>query len=83
MAGLPKVTAPDHVLFHSTPLKLFHEVPSIGNALCRWLEELLKSDRIAPADIVDVQEGLQSVNSGLDRMRKGQIRGGKLIIKVS
>jgi hypothetical protein len=64
------------------PIKLFHEVPAIGSALVLWLEKLLEKGLISPPEIIDVEQGLVSVNKGLDRMRKGEISGGKLVVKV-
>lgn len=83
MSGLPKKTPSQNVLLHSVPIKLFHEVPSVGVALCRWLERLLEQEYIHPPDIVGIENGLDSINLGLDRMRKGHISGGKLVVQVS
>lgn len=83
LTGLPKQTAPDGVRFHTVPIKLFHEVPAVGDALVRWLERLLAQGLISPPEIIDIEKGLESVNSGLDRMRKGEISGGKLVVRVA
>jgi len=32
--------------------------------------------------IIDVEDGLHNVNRGLDRMRKGEISGGKLVVDL-
>lgn len=82
LTGLPKGSAPEGVLFHTVPIKLFHEVPEIGEALSAWLERLLESKLLSPPDIIDVEQGLKSVNKGLDRMRRGEISGGKLVVRV-
>lgn len=82
LTGLPKGSPPDGALFHTVPIKLFHEVPEIGEALSAWLERLLESGLLSPPDIVGVEQGLESVNKGLDRMRRGEISGGKLVVKV-
>lgn len=83
MSGLPKDVASEDVLLHSVPIKLFHEVQPIGSALCRWVERLLEKGRLLPPDIVGVENGLESINSGLDRMRKGEVSGGKLVVQVA
>lgn len=83
LTGLPKGPSPEDTLFHTVPIKLFHEVPSVGRALSRWLERLLVDQVILPPDIISVGSGLESINSGLDRMRKGQISGGKLVVRLS
>ena len=82
LTGLPKESTPEGALFHTVPIKLFHEVPAIGSALVLWLEKLLEKGLISPPEIIDVEQGLVSVNKGLDRMRKGEISGGKLVVKV-
>jgi len=82
LTGLPKGSAPEGTLFHTVPIKLFHEVPAVGEALCSWLERLLEAGLVVPPEIIDVEVGLESVNRGLDRMRKGEISGGKLVVRV-
>ncbi len=82
LTGLPKESPPEGALFHTVPIKLFHEVPAIGTALVLWLERLLEKGLICPPEIIDVEQGLGSVNKALDRMRKGEISGGKLVVKV-
>lgn len=83
LTGLPKQTAPDGVQFHTVPIKLFHEVPEVGDALVRWFERLLEKGLVSPPEIIDVETGLESINSGLDRMRRGEISGGKLVVRVA
>ena len=83
LTGLPKQTAPDGVQFHTVPIKLFHEVPAVGDALVRWFERLLEKGLVSPPEIIDVEQGLESINEGLDRMRKGEISGGKLVVRVA
>ena len=82
LTGLPKQVQPEGTLFHTVPIKLFHEVPSIGRSLVTWLERLLEAGLIIPPEIIDAEHGLESVNKALDRMRNGEIRGGKLIVKL-
>ncbi|KAK0388413.1 hypothetical protein NLU13_4657 [Sarocladium strictum] len=82
LTGLPKSGIPDGSLLHNVPIKVFHELPEVGYALCSWLERLLEQGAISPPDIIDVQEGLESINSGLDRMRRGEISGGKLVVRT-
>ncbi|KAF7544846.1 hypothetical protein G7Z17_g9624 [Cylindrodendrum hubeiense] len=82
MSGLPKGEQPPGVIFHTMPVKLYHEVPEIGEALSSWLERLLASRAIVPPRIIDIEDGLHNVNKGLDRMRKGEISGGKLLVEL-
>ncbi|KAK1760303.1 chaperonin 10-like protein [Echria macrotheca] len=81
LAGLPK-QAPKGTMLHAVPFKLFHEVPAVGAALSEWLERLLEKGMVVSPEIIDVEEGLGSVNQGLDRMRRGEISGGKLVVRV-
>ncbi|KAK4226297.1 chaperonin 10-like protein [Podospora fimiseda] len=82
LTGLPKQAAPEGTLFHTVPIKLFHEVPEVGEALVGWLERLLAAGLVQPPEIIDVEDGLRSINKGLNRMRKGEISGGKLVVRV-
>lgn len=82
LTGLPKGAASEGVMMHSVPIKLFHEVPAVGHALVTWLERLLDQGLVAPPEIIDIEEGLGNVNAGLDRMRRGEISGGKLIVRL-
>ena len=82
LTGLPKQSPPEGALFHTVPIKLFHEVPAVGSALVQWLERLLEKGLVSPPEIIDVEQGLGNVNKGLDRMRRGEIRGGKLVVKL-
>jgi NADPH:quinone reductase-like Zn-dependent oxidoreductase len=82
LTGLPKVVPPQSTRFHSVPIKLFHEVPEIGGALMQWLEHLLEQGLIRPPDVVATDSGLENVNLALDRMRRGDISGGRSVIRV-
>ncbi|KAK3400431.1 hypothetical protein B0T20DRAFT_432348 [Sordaria brevicollis] len=83
LTGLPKQQAPEGTMFHTVPIKLFHEVPEVGGALCQWLERLLADGLVKAPEIIDVEDGLGSINKGLDRMRRGEISGGKLVVRVA
>ncbi|KAH6983840.1 hypothetical protein EDB80DRAFT_875345 [Ilyonectria destructans] len=78
MSGLAKGEQPG-VIFHTMPVKLYHEVPEIGEASSSWLEWLLATRALVPPRIIDIEDGLHHVNKGLDRMWKGEISGGKLL----
>ncbi|KAM3429741.1 hypothetical protein NHJ13734_008044 [Beauveria thailandica] len=86
LAGLPKHHH-EHddgkdLQMHSVPLKLFHEVPEVGRALSEWMEVLLQSGKLRAPRILGNHSGLADVNGALDRMRNGEIRGGKLVVTV-
>ncbi|KAH7323132.1 chaperonin 10-like protein [Stachybotrys elegans] len=81
LAGIPKIPLPG-IKIHSMPIKLFHEVPEIGRPLATWLSRLLEDRIITHPKVLDVENDLGSINKGLDRMRVGEISGGKLIVKL-
>jgi D-arabinose 1-dehydrogenase-like Zn-dependent alcohol dehydrogenase len=81
LTGVPKETV-DGVVFHSVPIKLFHEVPSVGLALMTWLERALETDAIALPEVEHAEGGLDGINAALDRMRSGEISGRRLVVSV-
>ncbi|CAM1510765.1 Fc.00g082780.m01.CDS01 [Cosmosporella sp. VM-42] len=82
LTGLPKDPIPDLHFLHTVPIKLFHEVPQIGESLVFWLERLLEKGLVSAPEIMGIEDGFESVNQGLNRMRRGEISGGKLIVRV-
>jgi NADPH:quinone reductase-like Zn-dependent oxidoreductase len=81
LSGLPKHPAPG-VNHHSLPMKVFHEVQEVGENLMKWLEALLKEGLLIPPDVELAPGGLDGINDALDRMRKGDISGKRLVIKI-
>ncbi|KAL5116636.1 hypothetical protein ACEQ8H_005514 [Pleosporales sp. CAS-2024a] len=79
LTGLPKDGVHEDVALHNVPIKLFHEVPEIGEAMCAWCERLLAKGLLVPPDVVGTVEGLEGINGGLDRMRRREISGGRLV----
>ncbi len=80
LTGLPKGdNMPKGVALHSVPIKLYHEVPQVGEALSAWCERLLVKELLVPPDVVGTVDGLEGVNAGLDRMRRREVRGGRLV----
>ncbi|CAI6338044.1 unnamed protein product [Periconia digitata] len=79
LTGLPKTGIPDDVALHSVPIKLFHEVPEVGEALSAWCEKLLAKGLLVTPDVVGVVEGLEGINAGLDRLRRREVSGGRLV----
>lgn len=79
LTGLPNSDVPEGVALHSVPIKLFHEVPEVGEALSAWCERLLVKGLLVPPDVVGTVDGLEGINAGLDRMRKREISGGRLV----
>ncbi|KZL63612.1 alcohol dehydrogenase -like domain-containing protein [Colletotrichum incanum] len=82
LTGLPKEQAPEAVAYHTVPIKVFHEVPAVGEALVAWLERLLESGLVSPPELLGVEEGFEGINRGLDRMRRGEIRGGRMVVSL-
>ncbi|KAF1925019.1 GroES-like protein [Didymella exigua CBS 183.55] len=79
LTGLPKTDIPEDVTLHNVPIKLFHEIPEVGEALSAWCERLLVKGLLVPPDVVGTVEGLGAINDGLDRMRRREISGGRLV----
>ena len=79
MTGVPKTGVPEGVVLHSVPIKLYHEVPEVGEELSAWCERLLVKGLLVPPDVVGVVKGLDGINEGLDRMRRREISGGRLV----
>ncbi|CAO2647103.1 Nn.00g080250.m01.CDS01 [Neocucurbitaria sp. VM-36] len=79
LTGLPKTDIPEGVSLHTVPIKLYHEIPEVGEALSAWCERLLVKGLLVPPDVVGTVDGLEGINDGLDRMRKREISGGRLV----
>jgi threonine dehydrogenase-like Zn-dependent dehydrogenase len=79
LTGLPKENVPKDVALHSVPIKLYHEVPQVGEALSAWCERLLVKGLLVPPEVVGTVDGLEGVNAGLDRMRRREVSGGRLV----
>lgn len=82
LTGLPKDYTGRDVQLHTVPIKLFHESAAIGESLTSWATRLLEKGILSPPDIIDVECGLRNVNIGLNRMRRGEICGGKLVVRL-
>lgn len=83
LTGLPKERPPAEVSYHTVPIKLFHEVPAVGEALVLWLETLLENGIVTPPEVLHVEAGFDGVNRGLDRMRQGEVRGGRIVVEIN
>ena len=79
---MPYISTHEDVIVHSVPMKLFHEVPAVGMAICLWMERLLTAHLIHPPRIIGQHFGLNDVNNALDRMRRGEVSGGKLVVTM-
>ncbi|KXT10079.1 hypothetical protein AC579_2467 [Pseudocercospora musae] len=81
LAALPKERLPG-VVYHSVPVKLFHEVPEVGSSLMAWLEQALQSGILSLPTIETAPGGLEGINAALDRMRQGRISGKRLVVPL-
>jgi NADPH:quinone reductase-like Zn-dependent oxidoreductase len=82
LTGLPKTKTSPGITFHTMPIKVFHEVPEVGEALMQWLERLLSRGLLVPPAILGVREGFGAINGALDSMRRGEVSGGRVVVKV-
>jgi hypothetical protein len=79
LTGVPKADIPEGVALHNVPIKLYHEIPEVGEALSAWCERLLVKGLLVPPDVVGTVDGLGGINEGLDRMRRREVSGGRLV----
>lgn len=81
LTGLPKTRKSD-VVYHSVPIKIFHDVPVVGETLMVWLEELLVAKALRLPHIEIANGGLSGVNQALDRLRSGTVSGKRIVVPV-
>ena len=82
LTGLPKLAA-SNVVHHKLPIKIFHDVPSIGESLMTWLERLLISKSLSVPDVESVHGGLQGINEALKTMRDGSLVGKRMAVALN
>lgn len=82
LTGIPKLPT-EGVVYHSVPIKLFHEIPSVGEGLMIWLEKLLDLRRVSTPEIVVAEGGLEGINEALDRLRDGSVNGPRLVVPLA
>ncbi|KAK5120788.1 hypothetical protein LTR85_005854 [Meristemomyces frigidus] len=82
LAALPKEPSADGVVYHSVPMKLFHEVPGVGRALMAWLQQALAASAIELPEVTCVKGGLSFVNGALDQMRRGEVSGRRIVVSL-
>ncbi|KZF18923.1 oxidoreductase [Xylona heveae TC161] len=81
LTGLPK-SRDSNVRYHSVPIKLFHEVASIGNELVLWLEKLLSSGALKLPETISAPGGLSGINDALDQLRSGHASGKRIVVTL-
>ena len=82
LSGLPKQKL-DGIVHHAVPVKVFHEVSEVGEAIMSWLQRLLEEGKLQPPRILGSVVGFENIYNGLDRMRAREISGGRLVAHVS
>ena len=81
LTGLPKVRLPG-VKYHSVPIKVFHSVPALGEAVMRWLEQLLVAKELEPPDVAIADGGLEGINEALERLRRGTVSAKRIVVPI-
>ncbi|KAE9362610.1 quinone oxidoreductase [Stipitochalara longipes BDJ] len=82
LTGLPKEKI-ERVVYHSVPIKAFHEATQVGEGLMIWLEKLLKQKLLATPDIEVAEGGLAGINAALDRLRDGSVNGPRIVVPLT
>lgn len=71
------------IMYHTVPIKIFHESPKVGEGLVRWLEDLLESKALIPPEVVIRDEGgLSGVNDALELLRSGEVSGKRIVVDL-
>lgn len=81
LTGLPK-QKPHSVVHHTIPIKIFHDLPVVGETVMEWLEELLLSKSLEGPEIEVADGGLAGVNAALDRLRHGKVGAKRIVVPV-
>jgi len=81
LTGLPKEPK-EVVVYHSVPIKSFHEAPQVGEGLMIWLEKLLELKLLSTPDIEVAEGGLEGINAALDRLRDGSVNGPRIVVPL-
>jgi len=81
LTAVPKVDI-NGVMYHSVPIKAFHEAPEIGEGMMIWLEKLLERNLWETLDTVVAEGGLEGINAALDRLRDGSVNGPRMVVPL-
>lgn len=82
LTGLPKEPT-NGVVYHSVPIKAFHEAPQVGEGLMIWLEKLLEHRLLTTPEIEVAAGGLEGINAALDRLRDGSVNGPRIVVPLT
>lgn len=81
LVGTP-TTPTKGVVYHSVPIKSFHEAPQVGEGMMIWLEKLLEQNLISTPEIEVADGGLEGINAALDRLRDGSVNGPRIVVPL-
>lgn len=81
LVGLPKEPRAG-ILYHTVPIKVFHEAPVVGSGMTTWLEDLLEKKLLATHEIEVADGGLEGINTALDRLRNGIVNGQRIVVPL-
>lgn len=81
LTGLPKEETKG-VVYHTVPIKIFHEALEVGEGLMIWLEKLLGAGLLHTPDIEIAEGGLSGINDALDRLRDGSVNGPRIVVPL-
>lgn len=81
LTGAPKSPSAN-VRIHKVPVKLFHTNEILGCKLSYWLYHSLKNGMLKIPEAKVVEGGLGVINSCLEQMRRGEISGSRLVVKL-
>ena len=81
LVGVPKEPTKG-VVYHSVPIKSFHEAPQVGEGMMIWLEKLLEQKLLATPEIEVADGGLEGINAALDRLRDGSVNGPRIVVPL-
>jgi D-arabinose 1-dehydrogenase-like Zn-dependent alcohol dehydrogenase len=81
LTGLPKEPTAG-IVYHTVPIKVFHEAPQVGEGLMTWLEKLLEQNLFATLDIEVAEGGLEGINAALEKLRDGTVNGPRIVVPL-
>lgn len=81
LTAVPKVDI-NGVMYHSVPIKAFHEAPAVGEGMMIWLEKLFERNLIETIETEVADGGLEGINDALDRLRSGLVNGPRIVVPL-
>ena len=81
LTGLPKEQTPG-VVYHTVPIKAFHEASDVGESLMVWVEKLLENGLLSTPDFEIAEGGLKGINDALDLLRDGSVNGPRIVVPL-